>query len=145
MDLQLITIAATGFRKAIELIKSIADISKDADVNAKIIDLQSVILELQSNLLAFQAQYAQVVQENTELKAKLAAHDEWRQIEQHYRLTEVARGVFVYASQGSASPSHWLCSNCFSQKRQSILQMYNENEFGRFFQCPNCETKLTVR
>jgi predicted RNA-binding Zn-ribbon protein involved in translation (DUF1610 family) len=144
MDIQSITTAVGGLKTATEIIGNILSINKNAEVNARVIDLQNVILGLQSNLLELHSGYAQLLSEKAELETRLKGEDEWARVEKEYQLRSVGPDLYVYIST-TLKPSHWLCPNCFQKKQKAILQMYNQNDYGRHYHCPNCGMKCSVR
>ena len=54
---------------------------------------------------------------------------------------------FVYGLKGtvtSKKPNHWLCPNCFVNRRKSILQFMNCDDVWNHWKCHNCGTECTV-
>lgn len=120
---------------------------KSVEINNKVIELQGVILTLQASLLDVQKEYALLTQENDSLIKELEASKQKNNLNSEYKLTEISKGKFVYTPAGEDrnKPDHWLCSNCFDKGQKSIIQMYNQNQFGQFFQCPNCDHKMSIK
>ncbi len=148
MDMQSIGAAITGLRTATDIVKTILDINKNIEINAKVIDLQTVILGLQSSLLGIQNDFAGVLAQRDDLKKTLQQEDQWKDVEARYKLHEVDDDLFVYVSIDAKNPGiapHWLCPNCFTKRVKSIIQMYNQNDMGRYYHCPECKTRYTTR
>lgn len=148
MNLAPMKAAIGGIKTAVDIVKAIADLNKNVEINTKVIELQNIILGLQSSLLTIQTDFSELAVQNESLAQQIAEHEQWKTVEHSYTLQEVDDDVFVYASldqKNKGLPAHWLCTNCFPKRKRSILQMYNHNQFGRFYRCPECGTEITVR
>lgn len=138
MVLNEISMALKGFKAAVEITKTILNMSKDVSLSNKIIELQNVILSLHS-------EYGKLIEVKDQLEKELMEYENWDKTKSQYDLKEVAPGVLVYASQKGdqpAEPQHWLCTNCFNDKKKSILQFSKDVRSGRYYSCPKCKTEI---
>ena len=139
-DIHMALTGLTGFKTAVEIIKSISNISKNSEVKEKIIGLQNAILSLQ-------AEYGELLDIKNQLEKKLTEYEDWDKTESQYQLKEIASGVFVYESkkdEKSTEPKHQLCTNCFSDHKKSILQGLKGMKGLEGYYCPKCETKFPM-
>jgi len=142
-----ITTALSSIKVANELVTLIFKTKVDSAVTQKAVELNSVILSLQSADLAIQAQNQGLLAENNRLKQELIDTKNWEAEAQKYSLTEIARGIFVYAinpDQLDGKPMHWLCTYCYEIKQKFTLQRGERHLAGDTYFCPNCKTELKV-
>ena len=143
MNLPEITAALSSFKIAINLIKSITLISKDVAINDKSIELQNVILGIQSAMLELQSKYYELLQSKSELENKLINFENWNITVSQYDLIDAGNGSFIYMpnkNHPSPNPNHYLCTNCFSNKTKSLLQIVTKYNTGFCnFKCPKCQ------
>ena len=137
-----ISMALTSFKSAIEIIKSISNKTKDINFKNKIIELQNLILSLQS-------EYSTLLDIKNQLEKKLVEYENWDKTESQYQLKEITPGIRVYSSKedsGLSDSDHWLCPNCFNDRKKSILQLErDEGKLGQYYICPKCKTRLCTR
>jgi len=137
-----ISIALKSFKTAAEITKSILNISKDADLKDKIIELRNLILSLQS-------EYSTLLDVKDQLEKKLMEYEDWDKTESQYQLKEITPGIRVYSPKedsGLSDSDHWLCPNCFNDRKKSILQLDEDNDvFGQYYICPKCKNRFCSR
>ena len=117
----------------------------DSAVTDKAIELQGAIIGLQSTLLEIQIENQSLIDEKNTLKQQLLEMENWNSDAANYELKEIASGVFVYSvklNQAAAIPNHWLCANCYYEKKKSILQRANQSMVGTEYFCPRCNSKF---
>lgn len=128
-----------------ELAASLADSAADPGMrdrarrlDSAAVDLQRLVLELQGELQAQQ-------RANEELEQALIEATTWDDVAAGYSACEIADGVFVYARRTQPSgrpPMPWLCTNCFDERRKSILQRNARNATGTFYICHRCSAQI---
>jgi len=143
MDMSAIASAVTSLRAAADIAKALATLKSEIEIQSKVIELQQAILAAQSHAVAAHSQLFSLEQENRELQRRLEEAEAWNGTAAQYELTEVAPRVFVYKSRGQ-QPEHWLCANCFEDKRRSILQLQFESEMGAKYSCHQCKNEIAV-
>jgi DNA-directed RNA polymerase subunit M/transcription elongation factor TFIIS len=132
---------ATGFKRAIDLIKALNDLDKSVNINAVTIELQQIILDAQA------AQFA-LVDRVRELEAEVTGLQTWEAEKQKYKLDTIAPGVFAYALKeecGSTEPFHYACQKCYQHKKIIVLQKEIRGEFmgnTDVYACNECGAKL---
>lgn len=125
VDLALLTGLAGGLKTAVDIGKTIKEINDITVIRSKVIEMQDLILGAQSSAMAAQTQLFELVQENAELKAKVAAMDDWKVTAARYQLRDYGEGTYAYELKEEAAngePPHRLCPVCFENGKRSILQ-----------------------
>jgi hypothetical protein len=142
-----ISAALTTIKVAKDLIKGISSLNADVAIKEKTVDLLGTIVDLQEHILSMQSKYGELLKSKSDLEEKLKQHEEWLITKSGYTLNEVATGVFVYCSKESkdaTEPKHWLCANCFSNEKKSILQLSKYDGSGQHYSCPGCKTDIYI-
>ncbi|MCK4798930.1 MAG: hypothetical protein KAT05_16260 [Spirochaetes bacterium] len=141
-----LSVLATSFKATIDIVKGLKS-SYDAKA---LTQAQTQILEhlltLQFEALSLQEKHSAVINEKQELVKKLEQFVQWGETEAEYELKEIRRGMFVYSSNNSQSskiPTHWLCTQCWDERKKSILQARHHTETEAEYVCPRCN--LTIR
>jgi len=146
MAITAVASAVGAIKTATDIVKTILAMNTDAAINEKVAELQSVILSLQSHTLSMQAEYSDLLKVKDKLEKELMECKDWEKTKEQYELKEVESGVFVYScKQGDnlPEPEHWLCTNCYKDKKKSILQHDCFKAIGRYF-CPECKAIIHV-
>jgi hypothetical protein len=143
-----ITTAISALNNVKELAKAILQLNVSAALKEQAIETQSAIIEVQSGMLAIQSQYQSLLEEKDGLKKQLIEMENWESEAQNYALTEIGYHAFAYSLKPdveTASPSHWLCANCYQAKKKSILQR-DGNKLGRpLYVCHLCKSNLVIQ
>ena len=134
MDLPTIT----SLKAAFAISKSILEIKSTTEIQGKVIKLQSALMEAQSSAIELQEKVRT-------LEEQLRAANEWGDQESRYSLVCPWRGsAQVYALKRSASEGkdpHFLCSNCFHNKRKVIVNP-SRKERWISMACPSCRATM---
>jgi hypothetical protein len=128
----------SAIKTAFDLAKGLKDISDAANRNAAVIELQEKILTAQ------QAQAA-LVERISELEKQVANFEAWDTEKEKYELKPVGDHGIVYMLKPSArgtEPPHWLCPNCYEQRKKSYLQKAPIH--GGLYVCQPCKTNITA-
>jgi hypothetical protein len=137
-----ISTAISSAKTAFDLAKGISSINTTLEMNQKTIELQSIILSLQQSLI--EVQQAFVV-----IEKKLAEHNEWEDISKRYNLIEPAPGKYIYSLrneyESKDNPNHWLCPNCYKDKKPSIMQTYKKDQYWHLSKCPSCNFNISIK
>jgi hypothetical protein len=148
MPLAEITTAISSIKTASDIAKTLLAINKDAAVNEKAAELYGIIFSLHKDLLTLQFEYSELLKLNTSLEEKFNQHAAWSKTESEYKLLEISRGIFVHVSTNagqSQEPVHWLCTNCWEDKKKSIYQFTAESSTHIMYRCPRCNNEIAIR
>jgi hypothetical protein len=142
VDLALLTGLAGGLKTAVDIGKTIKEINDLTVIRSKVIEMQDIILGAQSSAMAAQTQLFELLQENSELKAKVAAVDDWKATAARYQLRDYGEGTYAYELKAEAAhgePPHKLCPVCFENGKRSLLQFQGKNAYEqRMYKCLSC-------
>ena len=141
---------AIEFSKAISLLstitgaaKRLSDAREEVKVNEVAIQLQGIVLDLQSEVIMIQSDYQNILRSKDDLEKKLVEQENWDNERTRYRLEKTGGGNFVYAlnvNKNDVEPAHWLCANCYQEKKKSIIQ---RNPYPKWL-CPRCKTQIVI-
>ncbi len=146
MPIAELSAALSSIKAVTDIAKGIIGLNKDVAVNQKAAELLGVITALQSQLSAHQSEYDELLQSKRDLEKQLEEFQRWSETESHYELKEVHTAIFVYApkeKEKSEQPVHWLCTNCWEERKKSILQCNYKHSGGASYTCPRCN--LTIK
>lgn len=105
-------------------------------------DIRERLFAIQEAALTLQEKHSTLINEKEELKKKLMEFEQWKQTESEYELKQIFLGTRVYSykkSQQSTTPMHWLCPNCWEDRKKSIFQAeWDSGEEAKYF-CPKCK------
>lgn len=110
-----------GLKTAAELTQGLLALKTDAAVSTKVIELNGVISNIQSQLFSAQIEYANALDKVRELEEKLAFNNDLKK----YKLIRFETGALAYGLSSEVEENevtHYICPNCYSIGRKSILQ-----------------------
>ena len=84
-------------------------------------------INLQKEILAAQSAQTELVEEISSLKAKIASFETWEAEKKKYKLKDLGWGALAYILKPEArtgEPPHWVCTNCFGNKKISIIENF---------------------
>lgn len=135
----------TGIKTAIDLARTVKDITDDIELKEKTSELYNSIISLQNGIMSMQAENHSLLQENQALSKKLMKVETWENEKSKYSLREICSKVFVYASEETdtnTEPHHWICAKCYNQGVKSILQFKDAAYSGHYYVCHNCTSEI---
>lgn len=147
--------AALGSLKATsDIIKGLTATATETKLNEVRIALQGNLLEAQQALMDVQASGAATAARIRQLEQELTTLQDWGVEKARYELRDAGRGAFVYmpkADAGNDEPPHWLCPNCFGQRRKSFMQFKGQdkrpgggNGDTSNYACDGCRSSIKV-
>mgnify|MGYP003530900275 FL=1 len=126
--------AATGFKAIIDAIAAIKDMNDATARNIAVGDLYEKVARIQQA-------YAAVVEEASELKARVNSMNDWATEKARYQLQSLPPGVNVYriieAVRGE-EPIHYICAYCYTNNKKSYLQAVAHGHGLTTFSCIPC-------
>ncbi len=145
------SIELTGFlssiRTTIDVVKGFQSTYSSIQIMEAKTELLERLIGIQSTALSLQQEHSALINEKNELQKKFIEFDSWKETESSYRLIDLDKGKFVYAlksPQLSSEPNHWLCQNCFNDRKKSILQAIFVNDFDEMYVCNRCKSYLSL-
>jgi hypothetical protein len=135
----------SAFKTMFDIAKSMKDMNDASIRNGAVIDLQEQILSAQ----AFQSELAEQVRS---LKTEIANFETWETEKNKYELKAIAPTAFAYVYKSGpqfTEPPHWLCANCYQNRKKSFLQYVNAGPAGKdhlkhVWGCGLCKGQIMV-
>jgi hypothetical protein len=127
-------------KAAFDIAKGLKDIHDATLRNAAVIELQEKILTTQQSQAA-------IIERIGDLEKQVADFEAWDTEKERYELKTVGFAAFAYMLKPEArgrEPPHFVCTNCYNQRRISIIQ-HGVPKQGAWpeFCCPSCRSKLS--
>lgn len=138
----------TTSKAAYDIAKGIISLKSDIDKNESISKILEVLLSVQTQALSVNAIAQKLQEEKYELAKKVMEFENWSKTELQYELKEITSGVFVYVYKkikNSSEPIHWLCTNCYKDKRKSIIRLASGGSGSKKYHCPHCKDEFYIR
>lgn len=139
---------------AVNSLKALSDIGKGlmslhtmAEVQGKAIELNQIIFDAQQALFSAQAAQSALVNEVRDLKGQIAAMENWNAEKERYQMVSPFKGGMAYAvkkAMSNGEPPHYLCANCFQDRKRSILQNAPNKDGWTSFVCFSCKTSFST-
>jgi hypothetical protein len=133
----------SALKSAFDMTKAFADMSDSAKRDR-------LSINLQKEILAAQATQMELVEEVSDLKAKVASFEKWETEKERYKLCQVSIGAFAYVvkkERADGEPAHWICAHCYQQRKRFLLQDSGPSHSGvhkRLWNCPSCSAGVIV-
>jgi len=127
-----------GFSALLNGAKALKDMNDAAVRNA-------AVIELQGQILAAQEQQAVLVEQARQLEQKVRSFETWDAEKQRYELKAIGNGATAYMLKPNArgtEPPHWLCPNCYGQRKLGYFQPFGDMGRDHIFKCGGCQGVL---
>jgi hypothetical protein len=129
----------SSLKAAFDIAKGLKDIDDATRRNA-------AVIELQEKILSAQEAQASLVERVRALEAEVTSFEKWEAEKEKYEMQSIGWGAFAYVLKPQArgaAPPHWVCPNCFTNKKISIIQFKDRGQDHGHF-CPACATKFSA-
>jgi len=141
-----IAAAITGLRSALDVTKAMIGLRDAEAFRAKSIELQGVILEALEKGIEAREAYAAQLDRVRALEAEVAKLKEWDTEKSHYELKTVGAGgslaYMLKPEARGAEPPHWLCPDCFEQRKKAFFQAQGIKGPNRIYACIGCKREI---
>jgi hypothetical protein len=147
VDVTAIAEMITSLKTAAEIAKALKDLRGGKAVDPKVLEFNAKMLDALRSAITVQEERAALVERIRELEQELAGLEKWDCEKAKYQLKAVDTGCLAYVAKGdadSAEPEHWLCANCFSDRKKSFLQHQGQTEnFNHsIYGCARCSGRI---
>jgi len=144
-----IAAAITGIRSAFDITKAMADLRDAEAFRAKSIELQGVVLGALEKAIEARETQAEQGDRIRALEAEVAGLKAWDAEKQNYELKPNYAGAVAYMLKPEAcgsEPPHWLCPNCFANRKKSFLLPTGRagNIHRGTYKCGTCNTESVM-
>lgn len=136
-----------GLKTITELTSLVLKMNVDAAVRQKAEESNFAIINAQNLMIELQSKHQELLGEKDQLKKRLVEMENWEVESQKYTLTEFGFRAFVYTAktnENDPTPKHWLCSECYQNRKKSILQRMGHDTKGALYLCHHCKSELHV-
>ena len=135
----------TSLKDVIDIAQSILESKSRTEIQDKVTKLQSALMKAQNSAVAATTAQLELQEKVRTLEEQRRAANEWGDQESRYSLVCPWEGTAqVYALKRSASEGenpHFLCSNCFHNKRKVILNPIKKDGWI-LMACPSCRATI---
>lgn len=152
VDVSAIAGALSALKSSKDIAEAMIGIRDAVTMNEHRLELQSKLGDAQTSIFAVNEERATLLETVSRLEKQITSMETWEAEKQRYALDNAAVGAFVYALKEPMSggePPHWLCAECYGNRKKSILQVFERTKgYGmgssdHLWKCPHCQS--TVR
>lgn len=137
-----------SLKTALDIAKGLNAANTQVQINEAKIALQQLILDAQQSLSLANESQAVSAKRISELEKEIADLKAWDAEAEKYELKEVSFGAMAYVPKpdtDAAKTAHWLCANCFEQKKKSYLQISAQLGSNRVYKCRGCDGHVAIQ
>ena len=142
-----ISAGLTSLKTALEIARTLWNISDATERNSKILDLQRAIGEAQLSAINAREAHSAQIDRIHDLEAEIARLKAWEGEKERYDLKAVGHGAVAFvlkeSMRGSEDP-HWLCPDCFERRQKSYFQLDATGRRG-IWTCGTCKAHISVQ
>jgi hypothetical protein len=137
--------ALSSLKVAFDLLKGINSLNVDVIVKQKTAELFNSLITVQSAMASLQIDYQELLQTKDKLTQQLVQLEEWDKKKDHYSLFGDATAIVMIpnSKHPTPEPRRYLCTNCFKDKKESILQKRGSHGAAPFY-CPECKAVVQM-
>lgn len=137
----MLTALVTALPGLAKLGQALASASDEKARNQQLIEFQGAVIDFQSKLASVQQENATLQANVRGLEDQLRGVSDWAAEKQRYSLVSRHRNSFYALREASAESEapHYLCPNCFAEKRKSLLTQFKDKESWIHFTCGRCK------
>lgn len=135
-----ISALVAGIKTTVDIITNLQSSHDSATILQAQTDVLEHLFTIKAEALTLQEKHLAIIHEKDELIKKIAQFEQWAKTESEYELQDIGDGTFVYTSknsQESGVPTHWLCTQCWDDRKKSILQRQRPRCASKLV-CPRC-------
>ena len=145
-DISSIATIFTSLKAAKDIAEAMVDLRDAAAFQTKLLEFQSKLIDANSAAFAAQDERSALLQHVSALEKEVANFKAWGARQQRYELKNLGYSAFAYMlkkEERGGEPPHWVCANCFEEKRVSILQFTHVRRGeGKVWICPACKSTV---
>jgi hypothetical protein len=141
-DAQQVAGALGSLKAAADIAKAVMGAKVDFAVKEQVMSIQQSLLEAQQAMLAMQEAMADANKRARQAEEALVAANDWAKEKERYKLFSPYAGAVVYAMKESVANGevpHYICTNCYEQRRKSILSYVKLPDSLYALRCSVCK------
>lgn len=147
VDMAAIASAASSLKVAFDIGKLAIGLRDAEMMRSKIIEMQGEISSALASAIAAQTDQMTILQRVNDLEKEMAQLKEWDAKKDNYELKPFAPGAVAYMLKPNvrgSTPPHWLCAQCFENRKKSVLQLAATMSSMWIYHCSGCDSKISV-
>jgi hypothetical protein len=128
--------------KTLQELMEVRDLVKFGDTFRK---MHGEILAAMGSAAAGYRRELSLLEDISALKTKVADFETWDTEKERYDLKPLGWGAYAYMLKPEGrgpEPAHWVCTNCYGNKRISIIQRAFKKGDGYAYLCPACHADI---
>jgi cell division protein FtsB len=106
------------------------------------VEFNRQLFAVQTALATAQSEQAELTQAIHDLEKEIADLEAWDAEKEKYELKQISNvGTVAYMLKPDArgiEPPHWLCTNCYQNRKRGIIQYYGHIGASLHFRCSSC-------
>lgn len=149
MDPSSITTALSALKGVFDVANGLRSFKNKAELDALAIEFNGKLLEAQQAMFAVNDERQHLIDKIRALEAQLSDKEEWEREKVRYALKSPWAGspvsVFHLMKKfADGEEPHWLCPNCFQNKKKSILNPHHKTREPVHLVCSVCKASINV-
>ena len=150
-DMTAISGMITSLKGAVDIAQTMKGLSDATAIQGQIFELNTKILEAQRSAFAATDERSMLINSIRQLEEEVARLKEWDREKEAYELKQVDPGALAYLPKKDtevAKQPHWLCSNCFEDRKKSHMLHVGEasaSRMGMKYQCSRFKASFSTR
>lgn len=136
-----------GTKAALDVAKGIFALKSEVERNQAVIDIQRHVLEAKRALGDAEREYTASLKRIEALEQEIARLKDWSSEMARYQARDVYRGAIAYVMKPgmeNGEEPHYLCANCFIDKRKSFLQLKGTSAMEAKYGCDACGGSIAI-
>jgi len=136
-----------GTKAALDIVKGIFALKSEVDRNQAVIDIQRHVLDAQRALGDAEREYAASAKRIEALEQEIVRMKDWSGEMERYEARDVWHGAMAYVMKHgmeNGEEPHYLCANCFINKRKSFLQLKGTLASEAKYGCDACNGSIMI-
>lgn len=136
-----------GTKAALDIAKGIFALKTEVERNQAVIDIQRNVIEAQNALSTAEREYSASLKRIDALEQEIVRLKDWSGELERYEPRDVYRGAVAYVMKHgmeNGEEPHYLCANCFINKRKSFLQLKGTIGPDAKYGCDACNGSIMI-
>ena len=146
-DMTMIAHALGALKAAKDIAETMIGLRDTAAFQGKLLEFQSKIIDANNAVFAAQEERSSMLERIRELEKQVADFEEWKTKKEKYELKAVMPSAFAYMLKPEArgtAPPHWVCAQCYENRKISIMQLFGSMGLHSMHKCPACENSFRI-
>ncbi|VUD69424.1 hypothetical protein TDB9533_04793 [Thalassocella blandensis] len=149
VDVSSITAMTSALNGAMDIKKGLLSLKSQAELQALSIELNAKLIEAQQAIFEVNDERQKLIDQIKTLQSKIDEMRDWEKESSRYTLISPWPGtpVTVYhlkKSESNSEKPHWLCPNCFQNKKKSILNTNQKKGERVHLVCSVCKATINT-